>query len=901
MVGVTGEEIKRRLVDFARRWSLYDGSERAEAQTFLNELFACYGTDRQAAGARFEDPQKGKFLDLVWSPRCLIEMKRPSEAKRLEAHRDQAFSYWRNASDAAHNVRAPRFVVLCAFRRFEVWEPGAYPSEPRAEFDLVDLPDRVDALMFLAEREPVFLSSQEAVTRQAVGLMTGLYHQLGDRLAASPDVRRNFLLQSVWCLFAEDLGQLEGHLFTRIVDQLIEAPQRSSADDLGQLFAWLNRPGPRPPGGLYAETRYVNGALFEEPAEIHLTRDDLLVLRLACEYDWRKVEPHIFGSLLQGTLGPEAQHALGAHYTHEVDIQKVIKPSIVDPWRERIEAAQTYDEARRLQHELMNYVVLDPACGSGNFLYAAYRELRRIERRLHERERELRLAEGRQRSDQGALAAFFPLTNIKGIEIDAFAVALARVTLWMGHKLAVDEIGLDEATLPLADMSGIRAADALRVSWPKASVVVGNPPFHGDRNLRGLLGDGYVEWLKREFDCGVKDHCVYWFRKAHNHLEVGQRAGLVGTNSVAQNRARSASLNYLVEHGGVITDAVSSQDWPGEAAVDVSIVNWVNEPDPLPERFVLDEQEVEAIDTALQESTVPIADVPVLPANKGRAFQGVIPRGDGFVLTRVEGLRTLGRTDANYRAVVLPYLGGKDITSSVSQEPTRFIVDFGARRLEEAMRFPAALDVVRARVKPARDLDPVYAASWWRLWRPRPELALATAYLERFIAGTATGKRILFVWCQPHWRPSNATNVFALDSDYAMGVLTSRVHTDWAAKKSSTLENRIRYTPSSAFETFPWPQPTDQQRERIAKLSRELLDLRSTLCREHEVGLTVLYNHLDEGAHSTLRAVHRDLDLAVLAAYGWSSAFLDDVRRRNRALLDLNTAILAGEMPYSPF
>ncbi|MDQ3676124.1 MAG: hypothetical protein M3401_04855 [Actinomycetota bacterium] len=899
---MTGEQIKRRLVDFARKWSLYDGSERAEAQTFLNELFACYGTDRQEAGARFEDPQKGKFLDLIWPRRCLIEMKRPNESKRLEAHRDQAFSYWRDASDAAHNMPAPRFVVLCAFRHFEVWEPGAYPSEPRAEFDLVDLPDRVNALMFLAEREPVFLASQEAVTRQAVSLMTGLYHQLGDRLAASPDVRRNFLLQSVWCLFAEDLGQLEGHVFTRIVDQLIEAPQRSSADDLGQLFAWLNRPGPRPAGGLYAETRYVNGALFEEPAEIHLSKDELLVLRLACEYDWRKVEPHIFGSLLQGTLGPEAQHALGAHYTHEVDIQKVVKPSIVDPWRERLEAVQTLADVRRLQHELMNYVVLDPACGSGNFLYAAYRELRRIERRLHDRERELRLADGRRSGDQGALATFFPLTNIRGIEIDAFAVALARVTLWMGHKLAVDELGLDEATLPLADLSGIRAADALRLPWPKASVIVGNPPFHGDRNLRALLGDGYVEWLKREFGCGIKDHCVYWFRKAHDHLEVGQRAGLVGTNSVAQNRARSASLNYIVERGGVITDAVSSQDWPGEAAVDVSIVNWVKEPDPLPERFVLDEREVEAIDTALRESTVPIADVPVLPANKGRAFQGFLP-GAHYDLTLREGDLLLVERDATYHDVVKPYLTSKDIASAVDQRPTRFIIDFGQMALEEAMRYPAALQVVREQARQARESSTSYSRNprWWQFLWPRPDFRRAVAGLERFIAGTATGKRILFVWCEQDWRPSNAANVFALDTNYAMGVLTSRVRTDWARARSSTLEDRIRYTPSSAFETFPWPQPGDPQRERIAELSRELLDLRTTLCREHEIGLTVLYNHLDEGGYSALRAVHRDLDLAVLAAYGWSSALLDDTRRRNRALLDLNSAILAGKAASSPF
>ena len=610
----------------------------------------------------------------------------------------------------------------------------------------------------------------------------------------------------------------------------------------------------------------------------------------------------IFGSLLQGTLGAEAQHALGAHYTHEVDIQKVIKPSIVDPWRERIDGARTLDDVRRLQHELMNYVVLDPACGSGNFLYAAYRELRRIERRLHERERELRLAEGRQRSDQGALAAFFPLTNIRGIEIDAFAVALARVTLWMGHKLAVDELGLDEATLPLADMSGIRAADALRVLWPKASVIVGNPPFHGDRNLRGLLGDDYVEWLKHAFGCGVKDHCVYWFRKAHDQLEPGQRAGLVGTNSVAQNRARSASLNYIVERGGVITGAVSSQPWPGEAVVEVAIVNWVREPDPLPERFVLDEQEVEGIDTALRASTVPIADVPVLPPNKGRAFQGFLP-GAQYDMTLPDGERLLAKRDATYRDVVKPYPTGKDITTTVDQRPARFIIDFGQMALEEAMRYPAALQVVREQARQARETSTSYGRNprWWQFLWPRPDFRRAVAELERFIAGTATGKRILFVWCEPDWRPSNATNVFALDTDYAMGLLTSRIHTEWARARSSTLRADIRYTPSSAFETFPWPQPAGPQRERIARLSRELLDLRSTLCREHGIGLTVLYNRLDEGAYSALRDVHRDLDLAVLAAYEWSSALLDDPRRRNRALLDLNSDILAGEVPYSPF
>jgi hypothetical protein len=625
------------------------------------------------------------------------------------------------------------------------------------------------------------------------------------------------------------------------------------------------------------------------------------MLRLACEYDWRKVEPHIFGSLLQGALGPEAQHELGAHYTHEVDIQKVIKPSIVEPWRARIDDAATLAEVQALQNELLNYVILDPACGSGNFLYVAYREMRRLEQRLHDKERRLRLAQGRRGATQNALTAFFPLTNIKGIEINAFAVALARVTLWMAHKLAVDELDLDEATLPLEDLSGIQAGDALRMPWPQASVIVGNPPFHGDRNLRGLLGDDYIEWLKTEFHCGVKDHCVYWFRKAHDQLAPGQRAGLVGTNSISQNRARSASLNYVVEHGGVITDAVSTQPWPGEAVVEVSIVNWIREPDPLPTRFMLDEENVLGIDTALTASTIPIADVPALPANRGIAFQGVIPRSEGFVLSIQEGEALLARSDASYADVVRPYLIGRDITSTVAHAPSRFIIDFGQRPLEEAMRYPAALDVVRERVKPQRDPDPVYEHIWWQLWRPRPEFARAVASLGRFIAGTATGKRIIFAWCERHWRPSNATNAFALDSDYAMGILTSRIHTDWAASRSSTLRQDIRYTPSSAFETFPWPQCDDDATGAIAERIREVLVDRTTLCREHQIGLTELYNRVDDGAFDALRRAHMALDIAVAAAYGWHARLVDDIAERNRRLFDLNGAINAGEVRYKPF
>jgi hypothetical protein len=614
-VALTGEEIRARLSAFAARWSVYEGSERSEAQTFLNDLFACYGTDRSEV-ARFEHAQAGRFLDLIWPRVCLFEMKAPKEAKNLAKHRAQAMDYWADAADPTQNLPSPQWVVVCAFRKLEIWEPGAFPKDPRLVLDLIDLPEQYDALLFLAGKEPVFAGGQAALTREAVVHLVDLYERLKERRAADPDVLRDFILQCVWCMFAEDLGQIPRHRFSAIVDDLIASPHRSSEDDLGGLFAALNEKTVSL-HGMYAEVPYANGGLFESAARVHLDVNELENLREAAGFQWNQVQPSIFGSLLEGGLGHDKQWALGAHYTHEADIQKVVQPTIVEPWRERIENVKTHKEAVAAQNDLLNYVVLDPACGSGNFLYVAYRELRRLEKRLHEREVELRKKAGLK--DQESLSLHFPLQNMRGIEIDGFAVALARVTLWMGHKLAVDELGLSESTLPLADLSGIQIGDALRIDWPIANAIIGNPPFHGDRHLRRILGDDYVRWLDETFGIGLKDYCVYWFRKAHDNLDQGGRAGLVGTNSISQNRARSASLEYIAAEGGVITSAVSTQDWPGDAAVDVSIVNWTKPP-PTPVRFDLDGRQVSGITPALRSPELDVSTAKQLVAKPGCLF-----------------------------------------------------------------------------------------------------------------------------------------------------------------------------------------------------------------------------------------------------------------------------------------
>jgi hypothetical protein len=346
------------------------------------------------------------------------------------------------------------------------------------------------------------------------------------------------------------------------------------------------------------------------------------------------------------------------------------------------------------------------------------------------------------------------------------------------------------------------------------------------------LGNEYVEWLKQEFRVGVKDYCVYWFRRAQDHLARDGRAGLVGTNSISQNRGRSASLDYILAEGGVITSAVSSQDWSGEAAVDVSIVNRVNDPSSADLTRTLDGVAVAQITASLRSSDEPdVALASRLSENLGRSFQGPIPRGSGFVLAQEEAETLLASHDATYRDVVRPYLVGEDITDDPLARPRRYIIDFGQLPLEAAERYPAALEIVRERVKPTRDLDPVYANSWWLLWRPRPEMRAALRGLDRFVAGVAQGKRIFFVWQDAWTCPSNLTNVFAFDDDYAIGVLSTSIHHEWARAQSSTLEDRFRYTPTSAFETFPWPQADN--RDEIGSAARAVISCRSSLCDEH--------------------------------------------------------------------
>nr|WP_156660734.1 DNA methyltransferase [Mycobacterium sp. 852002-10029_SCH5224772] len=526
----------------------------------------------------------------------------------------------------------------------------------------------------------------------------------------------------------------------------------------------------------------------------------------------------------------------------------------------------------------------------------SYRELRRLESVAKQRISELAASTGLP-APKGDLP-YVRLANFYGIELQPAAVLIARVTLWMGHRQMIDKYGESETPLPLVNLAGITIGDAVFEPWPEVDCIVGNPPFIGDRRIRRELGGAYLEKLKKAFPgIGVVDYCAYWFRLAHERMKDGQRAGLVSTNTLRENKHRLASLRYILENGGVITDAVSSQKWPGEANVHVSLTNWVKNPPEPVTSFTLDGVPVDAINSRLEPEQA-TAEPFKLKANGGKAFIGCQPTGEGFLLDQktAQSFITAGEGD-----VVRRYLTSDDLIEVVGSEPSRWIIDFGTMPLESAAKYPKSLKVVRDKVRPEREgKGRHFERLWWQFAWPRPPMREALKDLDRYIVSTLTGKRLFVSWAQKDWCPSNLVGVFAFDDDYAMGILSSYLFEAWARGESSTFETRIRFTPSTAYETFPWPAPTATEKAAVEEASRALLARRREIALSEQLGLTDLYNLIDDGAYQDLAKLHRALDEAVVATYHWPLSIAQNREDLRSRIWQLNQRIGEGKGIYAP-
>ena len=671
------------------------GDKKGEAQIFLDRFFQAFGhKGALAAGAVYEmrirkDRKKGQtgLADLVWKPRVLIEMK--PHGVDLSKHFSQAFDNWQRAIP-----NRPHYVLLCNFNQFWIYDFATQIDTPIDRIHLEELPQRTSALAFmeLEERQPVFQNNQVENTEKAAHrmgqLLVGLKQRGIDALTA-----QRFILQCVLAMFAEDRGLLPDRLFVQCLQDCLGGER--SYDVLTGLFQAMNSPGITP-AGRFKGVDYFNGGLFKTIHPVDLSREELKFLEESALEDWSQVRPAIFGNILESAIDAEERHARGIHYTSEADIMKIVRSTISRYWEDRIEQASSSKQLNRLQLELQNYRVLDPACGSGNFLYIAYQELKQIEQDLRDK------MAARRRSPQAQIQMGFvtPL-QFFGIDNNPFAVELARVTLTIARKAAIDRLGLLEPALPPDTLDrNIVCEDALFTQWPQADAIIGNPPFLGGKGIRTELGDPYAEALYQKFS-DVRDSvdfCSYWFRIAHQSLSNSGRAGLVGTNSISQGRSRAAALDYIVQNQGFIHEAISSQVWSGDAKVHVSLVNWSKqEATPI----FLDNASVNFISASLK-SDPDVSDSKRLAINQHSSFQGIIPVGKGFYVSEATAIGWI-EADTNNQDVLKKSSSAFELTECPHGLPSRWIVDFNNMTLAEASHYKLPFEHIRSTVKPIRD------------------------------------------------------------------------------------------------------------------------------------------------------------------------------------------------------
>jgi hypothetical protein len=964
------------VTEFIAKWRKVDLKERSAAQEHFIDLCHVFEHPTPAAG----DPtgatycfEKGiskhgggdGFAD-VWK-KDFFGWEYKGRHKDLNAAYNQLLLY----RDALAN---PPLLVLCDLDRIIVRTNFTGTVSATHEILLERLGDTHNIeIMRAVLHNPEALRpgrTSTAVTQDAARHFAEIAAALRER-GLDPAAVAHFLDRLVFCLFAEDTGLLPDMVFTQIVAQVKGDPARF-CKLLGQLFDTMAAGGDFGP----VPIRHFNGNLFDDRTVLDLTAEDMARISAAAGLDWSAVDPSIFGTLFERGLDPAKRAQLGAHFTSREDIELVVDAVVMAPLRrEWAETRQTVlnllstgkktvllnpeprtltpsqahkarTEAESILHQFLDRLrgvkVLDPACGSGNFLYVALARLKDLEKEAAV------IFPG-----ENGLNAFLPGVGpwqLHGIEINAYAHDLAQMTVWIGWLQWIHANGFgfpaDPVLRSLSD--NIRHMDSIvsetgEPEWPAVDFIVGNPPFLGDKLMRRELGDAYVDRVRSLYDGripGQSDLCCYWFEKARAHIAAGKckRAGLLATQGIRGGANREV-LKRIKDSGGIFW-AESDRAWVLNGAnVHVSMVGF---DDGSEEKCTLDGQPVASIGPDLSGISG-LTTACTLSSNLNISFLGSC-KGGPFDITDSEASEMLACSGNPHMRpnsdVIRPVANSEDLLKTKS---LRWIVDSANLTSEELCLYERPGGIVTTRVKPLRDnnRDKWLHDNWWRPQRMRPEMRAAVAGLPRFIITPTTAKHRIFMWLENPVLPDHQLIVFAHSDDCFFGVLHSRLHEVWSLRMGTRLETRPRYTPTTCFETFPLPVLTEGQSQAIAAAAKELNALRENWLNPPEWTRTDVMEFsgtvggpwdryvdpatvIDRGAFKVgtvryprlvaldaecamrlkdrtltklynvrpawLAACHARLDGAVAAAYGWPADLTDDAILERLLALNLERA-----------
>lgn len=895
--------------EFTKKWSGVTTTERAAAQEHFIDICRMLGVktpneaDPNGTWYAFEkgtDKTTGGsgFADVWMSKHFAWEYK--GKRKDLQKAYEQLLLY----REALNN---PPILVVSDLDRFEVHTNFTNTPKKVYTFNLEDIarnPKEPLRILRAVFTEPVTLKPDETrddLTKQAASEFAELAARITER---GNDAQRtaHFLNKLLFCLFAEDAGLLPRDMVERIVTAT-DFDSASSDEAFKLLFRQMSESG-----GMFGVERiqWFNGGLFDGDDTIPLTPDELRIVARVAKLDWAEIEPAIFGTLFERGLDPSKRQQLGAHYTDRASIERVVGPVLIDPFRRELEEAKaeaaatgahaeisrrtrrvkksSISPAFRRYESLLKKIrktqILDPACGSGNFLYVALQSLKDIEKEV---------------TQWGSEAFSLPIelpevspANVRGIELNPYAAELARVVIWIGEIQWMLDNGFAYRTNPILEkLDSIECRDALlcksdtgvtEATWPAADVIIGNPPFLGAKFLRAHLGNAYVEQLFTVYGGrvpGMADLCCYWFEKAREAISSSrtQRAGLLATQGIRGGHSRRVLDRIKIS--GDIFMAWSDEPWVVEgAAVHVSIIGFDDGSDK--DRH-LNESAVEGIASDLRPG-IDLTKARRLKENSKIAFIADVKGGPFDISPRLASamIAKPNPHDRPNSDVVKPWVNGRDITQ---RSRGMWIIDFGVDMSEEdASLYEAPFEYVREHVKPARDKvqRARYRERWWLHSEPCSGMRNAIAGLPRFLVTPALSKHRIFRWVNAGTLPDHQLIVVGSSEDYTFGILHSWIHECWSRARGTQLREResgFRYTPTSTFETFPFPTEVNEStRAEISALGRRLNELREgwlnpeSESEQRSRTLTNLYN-----AYPTwLEKAHAELDAAVYRAYGWT-------------------------------
>lgn len=882
-------EIRARAAAFADEWrgAAY---ERAETQSFYNEFFEVFGVRRRRI-ASFEAPvkllgERRGFLDLFWKGVLLVEQK--SAGRDLRAAKTQALDYFPGLKDA----ELPRYLLVSDFRTFELHD---LDEGTETSFALADLPRHVEAFGFIMGVQKRSFRDQDPVNIRASELMGRLHDALKASGYEGHDLEQ-FLVRLLFCLFADDTGIFdERDAFSALIAERTAPDGADVGQWLAHLFEVLNTPPERRQRTLdpdLARFPYVNGDLFRDRLPMPAFDSAMRALLMeACEFNWEAMSPAIFGALFQSVMNADERRHQGAHYTTEQNILKVIEPLFLDDLRAefaRLKARRDTSRDRMLRafHDrLAGLTFFDPACGCGNFLIIAYRELRQLEIELL---RELHPA-GQRNLDVAALSKL-DVDRFFGIEISEFPVRIAEVALWMMDHIMNNRLSLEfgEAYLriPLRTAPHIHHGDALEIDWTsvlppeRCSFVYGNPPF-GGFVFRDAERQRQMALLKALGASGSRlDYVTAWFLKAAAYAQAGSpRIGFVATNSITQGEQVAQLWPTLFDRYGLeLAFAHRTFAWGsdarGKAHVHVVILGLTRR-DAQPAEKRLFSYDDPAGDPT--ESRHPALSPYLIDATRladrhlvvTRARQPLTPRpllhvgskpvdGGHLILTREERDRLVTQyPDA--RPFIRPFLGGEEFLNGGD----RWLICLQDAAPEQIRRWPE----IRQRIDRVRRFREREAGKLGQSLAATPAEFHVTVIPRRsFLAvpevSSERREYLPVAWLRPPTVPSNQLLVAENAPPELLGLLSSRMHMAWLRGFGGRLKSDYRYSSGLVYNTFPWPEMDAGARRRVGALAQAVLDARARF-----PGATLADLYDPDLMKPPLRRAHRALDAAVDRLY----------------------------------